>query len=94
MDEAIKSTAAERTEKNEAIDKGAGQIVAEAIATLELNSRMIAVASKNISKRILFACIGYLGAIAGAEAVSDLLAPTWGSYSTSLSYSPSCTAAR
>ena len=78
MNESIKRAAAEQTEKNEAMDRRAGQIVAEAIGTLELNSRMIAVASENIRKRILFACIVYLGAVAGAEAVSVLLAPTWG----------------
>ena len=94
MNESINSAAAEQTEKNEVIDKRAEQIVAEAIARLELNSRMIAVASENFRKRILFACIVYLGAIAGAEAVSVPLAPTWGSYSTSLSYSPWCTAVR
>lgn len=78
MSKATKSAAAEQTEKKAAIDKRAWPIVAEAINTPEPTSRMIAVAAENVRKRILFACIVYLGALAGAEAVSVLLAPTWG----------------
>lgn len=78
MSKATKSAAAEQTEKKAAIDKRAWPIVAEAINTPEPTSRMIAVAVENVRKRILFACIVYLGALAGAEAVSVLLAPTWG----------------